>query len=103
MNSTFNPAAKVAEELNQANGNSDTKKENIQNIKAKLGQSLNRKWESKLMHIRSMDRQLISEKDRFLWLSRGELKGETESEIIVAKDQALQTKYHATKILHMEK
>jgi len=35
------------------------------------------------------------------WKER--LKGETESEIIVAKDQALQTKYHATKILHMEK
>jgi len=29
---------------------------------------------------RSMDRQLISEADTFLWLSRGNLKGETESE-----------------------
>jgi hypothetical protein len=28
------------------------------------------------------------------------LKGETESEIIAAQDQALQTKYLATKILH---
>jgi len=27
------------------------------------------------------------------------MKGETESEIIAAQDQALQTKYHATKIL----
>jgi len=40
--------------------------------------------------IRSMDRQLISEKNTFLWLSRGELEGETESEIIAAQDQALQ-------------
>jgi len=46
-----------------------------------------------------MDRQLISEEDTFLWLSRGDLKGETESEIIVAQDRTLQTKYHATKIL----
>jgi hypothetical protein len=30
------------------------------------------------------------------------LKGETESEIIAAQNQALQTKYHATKILQTE-
>jgi hypothetical protein len=38
----------------------------------------------------------------FLWLSKGDVKGETESEIIAAQDQALQTKYHATKILQTE-
>jgi len=37
-----------------------------------------------------------------LWLSRGDLKGGNESEIIAAQDQALQTKYHATKILKIE-
>ena len=100
MTSTIKAAAKVAEELNQSNENSDTLKEAIQHIKAKLGESLKKKWESKLMrgqYIRSMDRQLISEKDKFLWLSRGELKGETESEIIVAQDLAIRSKYHATK------
>ena len=93
MNSTIKAAAKFAEELNQSKQNSDTLKEGIQHIKAKLGESLKKKWESKLMHcqcIRSMDRQLISEKNTFLWLSRGELEGETESEIIAAQDQALQ-------------
>ena len=44
--------------------------------------------------IRSMDRQLITEEDTFQWLSRGDLKGETESEITATQDQALQTKYH---------
>jgi hypothetical protein len=39
-----------------------------------------------------MDRQLISEKDTFLWLPWGELRGETESEIIAADVQALQRK-----------
>jgi hypothetical protein len=34
---------------------------------------------------------------------RGDLKGETESEIIAAQDQALQTKYLATKILQTER
>ena len=47
-------------------------------------------------HIRSMDKQLTSEEDMFLRQSRGDLKGETESEIIPAQDQALHTKY-ATK------
>ena len=64
-----------------------------------------KKWESQVMHgqyIRSIDRQLISEEDMFQWLSRGDLKGETESEIIAAQDRALQTKYCATKILQTE-
>jgi hypothetical protein len=50
-------------------------------------------------YIRSIDRELISVKDVLLWLSRGDLKAETECEIVAVQDQALQTKYHATKIL----
>jgi hypothetical protein len=40
-----------------------------------------------------MDMQLISQEDTFLWQLREDVKGETESEIIAAQDQALQTKY----------
>ena len=104
MNSTIKVAAKFAEKLNQSHENSDTKKEGMQQIKAKLGKYLNKKWESKVMHgqyIRSMDRQLVHAADMFLWL-RGDLEGRTEGEIITAQDQALQTKYHATKILQTE-
>ena len=36
-------------------------------------------------------------------MSRGELKGETENEITAAQYEALQTKYHATKILQTER
>ena len=46
--------------------------------------------------------QLISEEGTFLWLSKGDLKAETESEIVAAQDQALKTKYYATKILNTE-
>jgi hypothetical protein len=47
--------------------------------------------------LKILDRQLIS-----IWLSSGDLKRETDSEIIAAQDQALQTKYHATEKLQTE-
>jgi hypothetical protein len=49
-----------------------------------------------------MNRQLVSEEDTLLWLSTGDLKGEAESDKTAAQDQALQTKYHLTKILQTE-
>jgi hypothetical protein len=39
-----------------------------------------------------MDRQLISEEDTVVWLSKDDLKAETESDIVAAQDQALKTK-----------
>jgi hypothetical protein len=53
-------------------------------------------------YIINKDRQLISEEDMFVWLSKGDLKAETESEIVAAQDQAIQTKYYATEILNTE-
>ena len=71
-----------------------------------MGEILKEKWKNnKVMHgryIRNIDRHLISEEDTFLWLSKGDLKAGTESEIVAAQDQALQTKYYATKILSTE-
>jgi hypothetical protein len=51
-------------------------------MKGRLVVSLKKKCESKEMHsqyIGSMDTQLICDEDTFLWLSRGDLKGETEN------------------------
>ena len=65
-----------------------------------MAEVLKKKWEIKVMHgqyIRNMDRQLISEEDTFLWLSKGDLKAETESEIVAAQNQALHTKYYGEK------
>jgi len=42
--------------------------------------------------------QLISEEGTFLWPSRGDMKAETENEIIAAQDQILQTTYRAIKM-----
>ena len=95
MKSIIKTAAKITEELNQPNEKSDTKQDGIQHTKARLGESLKKKWINKVMHgqyIRKIDRQLISE-DTFLWLLKGDLRAETESEIVAAQDQVLQTKY----------
>jgi len=40
-------------------------------------------------YIRNIDRELISEEDTFLWLSKGDLKAETESETVALQDQEL--------------
>jgi hypothetical protein len=88
-------AAKFTEDLNQLNKKNDAQKNEIQHTKAKWGEVL-KKWKNKAMHgqyIRNIDRQLVSEEDTFLWLAKGDLKAETESEIVAAQDQALQTKY----------
>jgi len=100
-NSIIKTAAKITEELIQPNEKSDAKQDGIQHTKARLGESLKKKWKNKVMHgqcIRNIDRQLIGEEDTFLWLSKGEIKAVTESEIEAAQDQALQRKYYATKL-----
>ena len=77
----------------------------MQHTKGRMGEVLKKKWKNKVMYrqyIRNIDRQLISEEDTFLWLSKGDLKAETESKILAAQDQALNTKYYATKILNTE-
>jgi len=98
MNSIIKTAAKITGELSQPNEKSDTKQDGIQQTKARLGESLKKKkWKNKVMHgqyIINIDRQFIGEEDTFLWLSKGDLKAETESEIVAAQDQALQTITH---------
>jgi hypothetical protein len=74
-------------------------------MKEKLGEVLKKNWKNKAMHgqyIWNIDGQLISEDDVFLWLTEVDLKAETGSYIVAAQDQALQTKYYATKILNTE-
>ena len=70
-----------------------------------MGESLKKKWKNKVLrrqYIRKIDRQLISEEDTFFWLSKEDLRAETESEIVAAQDHALQTKHYATKMLDTE-
>ena len=54
-------------------------------------------------YIRNIDRQLISEEETFLWLSKGDLKAETESEIMAAQDKTLQTNIMPQNIEHRDR
>ena len=77
----------------------------MQHTKARVGESLKKKLKNKVMHvqyIRNIDRLLIGEEDTFLWLSKEDLKAETGSEIVAGQDQAVQTRYYATKLLSTE-
>jgi len=66
MNSIIKTAAKITEELIQSDEKSDAKQDGIQHTKAKLGESLKKKWKNNVMHgqyIRNLDKELISEED----------------------------------------
>jgi len=106
MNSIIKTAAKITEELIQPNEKSDAQQDGIQHTKARLGEYLKKKWENKVMlgqYIRNIDRQLISEEDTFFWLSKGDLKAETESEIMAAQDKTLQTNIMPQNIEHRDR
>ena len=99
MNLVFKLATKIIEELSQPH----VKRDGTQHTKERLREVLKDKWKNKVIHgqyIRNIDRQLISEEDTFLWLSKEDINAETESEIVAAQDQALQTKYLLTYLLH---
>ena len=58
-------------------GKDDAKQDEMQHTKGRLGEVLKKKWKNKIMHgqyIRNMDRQLISEVDTFICLSKGDFK-----------------------------
>jgi hypothetical protein len=79
---------------------SNTEPWSVTQHKAKLGQVLKKKWKNKTMHgqyTQNTDTQLISEEGTFLWLMKGDLNAETESDIVAALNQSLQTKYYTKK------
>jgi len=58
MNSTIIIAAKIVEELNQSDENSNTNKEGMQHTKARLEEFLNKKLDSKIMHNSTLEVQI---------------------------------------------
>lgn len=76
-------------------------KERPTKIKNRVSNEIRRTWKEKPMHgqyPRLMDEETVAKDWSTLWLSSGELKGETESLIVAAQDQALNTRYRQKRI-----
>ena len=50
----------------------------------------------------SLDEKLVDIEQSYRWLKYGDIKGETESTIVAAQDQAISTNYFKNKILKEE-
>jgi myo-inositol-1-phosphate synthase len=76
---------------------SETKK-----IKNMITQNIKGKWEEKGMHgqfPRSLDDKLVDKEQSYQRLKVRDIKGETESTVVAAQDQAISTNYFKIKIL----
>jgi len=51
---------------------------------------------------RKLDEKLVDIEQSYRWIKSGDIKGETESTIVAAQDQAISTKYFKNKILKQE-
>jgi hypothetical protein len=63
------------------------------------------RWHGKRMHgqlPRSLDGKLVDIEQSYRWLKYGDIKGETDSTIVAAQDQAISTNYFKNKILKKE-
>jgi hypothetical protein len=75
---------------------SDTKQ-----IKTTIARNLKERWEAKRLRgqfPRSLDEGLIYKEQYYRWLKFGDIKGETESVIMAAQDQAINTNYFKNKV-----
>ena len=51
---------------------------------------------------RNLDEKLVDIEPSYRWLKSGDVKGETESEIVASQDKAISTNYFKNKILKKE-
>jgi hypothetical protein len=52
--------------------------------------------------LHSLDEKLVDKEQSYRWLKFGDIKGETESTIVAANDQAISTNYFKRNILKEE-
>jgi len=58
------------------------------------------RWHGKRMHgqlPRNLDKKVVDIEQSYRWLKSGDSKGETESTIVAAEDQAISTNYFKIK------
>ena len=74
-------------------------------IKERIAQKTKERWHGKKMHgqlPRNVDEKLVDIEQSHRWLKSGDIKGETESTVVAAQDQAISTNYFKNKILKEE-
>jgi len=74
-------------------------------MKDNIAEKTKERWQGKRMHgqlPRCLDEKLVDIEQSYHWLKSGGIKGETESTIVAAQDQAISTNYFKNKILKEE-
>jgi hypothetical protein len=74
-------------------------------IKDSIAEKTVERWWGKRMHgqfLHSLDDKLLDNERSYQWLKFGNIKGQTESTIVTAQDQAISTNYFKNKILKEE-
>ena len=74
-------------------------------MKESIAEKTKERWRAKRMHgqlPRNLDEKLVDIEQSYRWLKSGDIKGETESTIVAAQDQAISTNYFKNKILKKE-
>ena len=77
----------------------------IRKMKGSIAEKRKERLHGKRMHgqlPRSLDEKLVDIEQSYRWLKPGDIKGETESTIVAAQDQAISTNYFRNKILKEE-
>ena len=74
-------------------------------MKDSTAEKTKERWHGKRMHRklpRNLDEKLVNIEPSYGWLKSGDIKGETESTIVAAQDQAISKNYFKNKILKEE-
>ena len=77
----------------------------IRKMKHSIAEKTKERWHGKRMYgqlPRNLDEKLVDIEQSYRWLKSGDIKGETESAIVAAGDQAISTNYFKNKILKQE-
>ena len=83
----------------------DRVREGIKHIKDSIAeQTKERSWGTRIHGKlpRNLDEKLVDIEQPYRWLKSGDIKGETESTVMAAEDQAIRTNYFKNKLLKGE-